>query len=72
MYPKSKLICPHLKGDSVGVICGIVNTPVRSSDDADIRLCMSKRYEVCSIYYRLLRETAIKSISSHTVFEGGV
>lgn len=57
-YPKSNLICPHLKGSSEGASCDVVKTFIKDIVDADIKLCMNRRFEGCSIYYLYLKELA--------------
>lgn len=69
MHTKSNIICPHLIGSPEGAICSFDNELVRNMRDADIRLCMNRRYESCSIYVRLLQKEAIKRISPDAVPE---
>jgi len=63
MYLKSNLLCQYLKGSHEGALCSVMDKFVRSMEDADIRICMSKRYEACSIYIRLLQREAIKLVN---------
>lgn len=50
MCPDSVVFCPHLKGSAQGALCGVVNSFMKDIEDADIRLCMSARFEVCHRY----------------------
>lgn len=44
------IICPHLKGSYDGAVCSSVNKLIKNIEDVTIKLCMSRHYEVCSIY----------------------
>ncbi|MBF0505421.1 MAG: hypothetical protein HQL09_01175 [Nitrospirae bacterium] len=44
-------ICPYLKGTSQGANCGASNRLVKELPDIDIRVCMSRHHEACSIYF---------------------
>ncbi len=71
MHLKGNVICPHLIGSTDGVICGIGNELIRDIGDADIRLCMNRRYEACSIYKASLIEMAVRPFLSEAVPEAG-
>ncbi len=51
MYMERLTICPHLKGSPVGAECLVVNKLVKDMQDVDIRICMSRRHEACSVYF---------------------
>ena len=51
----SYIICPHLKGSMEGSMCGAANSLIKNTEDVDIRLCMSRHHEACSMYMRSLR-----------------
>ncbi|MFN3478901.1 MAG: hypothetical protein ACK415_00815 [Thermodesulfovibrionales bacterium] len=63
MQTKSNVVCPYLKGSINGAICDVTNNFIREMDDAEIRLCMNRRYEVCSIYVRLLQKEALRFVN---------
>lgn len=65
----SNIICPYLIGGSNGITCSVVSKFIRDTEDADIRLCMNRRYEVCSIYVRQLQKEALKYINPGAVTE---
>lgn len=69
MYQKSNVICPHLIGSSEGATCSVVNKFIRYMEDADIRRCINRRYEVCSIYVRQLQKEALRFINHDAVTE---
>ncbi|MBI5026712.1 MAG: hypothetical protein HZC12_08335 [Nitrospirae bacterium] len=71
MYQRSNVICPHLIGSPDGATCSIANEFIRNMEDADIRLCMNRRYEACSIYKSSLIKMAAKSFLSDAVPEAG-
>jgi hypothetical protein len=50
------IICPHLKGSYDGAVCSSVNKLIKNIEDVTIKLCMSRHYEVCSIYRESLQE----------------
>lgn len=64
-----KRICPNIQGGPEGATCGVANEFIRDMEYADIRLCMNRRYESCSIYVRLLQKEAMKRISPDAVPE---
>lgn len=51
----SPVICPHLKGSSEGALCVIVNKFIRDMEDFSIKVCMSRHYEACSLYFSALQ-----------------
>jgi len=63
------LICQHLKGSPDGVKCGVVNTLIRSIEDADIRLCMNRHHEACVYYVLSLRELVLDAADSDRALE---
>ncbi len=65
----SNIICPNLQGDINGAICSVLNSFIRDLDNIDIRLCMSRRYETCSLYVLSLRKMALLSIGEGTISE---
>ncbi len=71
MYMKSNVICPNLQGSSDGATCSVVSKFIMAMEDADIRLCMNRRYEVCSLYVLSLRRIALNSIGSNVALETG-
>lgn len=71
MYTKSNVICPNLQGSSEGATCNVFNSFIRDMEDADIRLCMNRRYEACSLYVLSLRRMALNSIGPDVTLETG-
>ncbi len=63
MGSKSLWICPHLKGSSQGVMCSVQNRLVSIIEDADVKLCTSRHFEVCSIYLTELKHCYEVSLS---------
>jgi hypothetical protein len=64
MYPMKESICKHLKGGPEGARCAVINRLVRSVEDADIRLCMSRRHEACGYYVLFLRQLVLRAARS--------
>jgi len=62
MEMKGNVRCPNLQGGPEGAICGVLNRFIRDMKDTDIRFCMGRRYEVCSLYGLSLRGMALNSI----------
>ena len=54
MHMKS-IMCPHLKGSQEGAVCSFLNTCIKDMEDINLRLCMNRHYEVCSVYRRSLQ-----------------
>jgi|GEM_PF-947127 len=46
----STITCPHLKGSRNGAKCEIVKDYVRNIEEVSIKVCMSKRFEICHVY----------------------
>ncbi len=69
MYQTSYVICPYLAGSPDGLMCSNVNRFIKDMEDGDIRLCMSRRYEVCSMYINILRKMALNSIGNYIEME---
>jgi hypothetical protein len=67
MYQTRGLICQYLKGSSDGALCGVVDTLVRSLEDADIHICMNRHHEACSYYVFSLRRTLVNAVDSDMV-----
>lgn len=67
MHLKSNVICPHLIGSTDGATCSIVNELIRNRSDADIRFCLNRRYEACSIYKSSLIRMAMSPFLSEAV-----
>ena len=44
------IMCPHLKGSLSEAVCGFLNTCIKNREDIDLRLCMHRHYEACSLY----------------------
>lgn len=44
------IICPHLKGSQEGAVCSFNKKLIKDMEDINIRLCMNRHYEVCSVY----------------------
>lgn len=65
----SNIICPYLIGGFDGATCSVVSKFIRDTEDADIKLCMNRRYEVCSIYVRQLQKEASKFINYDAAVE---
>ncbi len=49
------LMCRHLRGSREGAICQATGDFVRNIEDASIKMCMTRRFELCLIYTRTLR-----------------
>jgi hypothetical protein len=48
------IICPHLKGSMDGSVCRATDSLIKNMEDVEIKLCMSRHHEACSIYIRSL------------------
>ncbi len=51
MYMERLSICQYLKGNATGAQCLVVNKPIKDMHDVNIRICMSRRHEACSVYF---------------------
>ncbi len=69
MHPKSNVNCPHLIGGPEGYSCIVFNSFIRDMENADIRLCMSRRYEACFVYIFSLIMMAVKPFLPYTAIE---
>jgi len=49
------IMCPHLKGSREGAVCSHNRKFIKDMEDINIRLCMNRHYEVCSIYMMSLQ-----------------
>ncbi len=49
------IMCPYLKGSHHGAECTIVNDVVRNIENAEIKFCMSRHFEICHVYVSSLR-----------------
>ncbi len=57
MSPRSEIVCQYLEGGREGAKCGAVDRLIKEVEKTDIRICLSRRYEVCCYYKRSLRRT---------------
>ncbi len=64
MFSTKGLICRYLKGSIDGAKCEVINRLIRTTEDADIHLCMSRRHEACVYYVLSLRELVRDSASA--------
>ena len=48
------IFCPHLKGSMEGTVCSISDCLIKDMEGFTVKLCMSRRYEACSMYMRSL------------------
>lgn len=55
------VVCPNLKGSAEGVQCSIANDFIKDIKDIDIKVCMSRHYESCALYFCGLKALAAKS-----------
>jgi len=56
------VMCPHFKGTDHGAECAIAMDIVRNIENADIKLCMSRHFEICPVYFTTLRyESSLRS-----------
>lgn len=49
-------LCPYLRGNVEGVMCSAADKLIKHIEDASIRLCMSRQYEVCTVYRLKLQD----------------
>ena len=49
------VMCPHLRGNSHGAECAVAMELIRNIENADIKFCMSKHFEICHVYFTSLR-----------------
>lgn len=68
MYYRSHSVCPLLKGDEQGVICAVTGEFVRDIVGSSMRICMTRHFEACSIYFDRLLNTDIKPIMAGIAF----
>lgn len=48
---QSLSICPHLKGGDSGARCLAADRLINEMKEINIKICMSRRHEACSIYF---------------------
>lgn len=56
-------LCPYLKGSSCGAVCDAAvsvaeNNLIKDIEDADIKMCTSRHFESCYLYYVILKMKA--------------
>jgi len=51
MNYRNLTICPYLKGSPEGALCAASEKLVKDLIDVDIKVCMSRHHEACSIYF---------------------
>ncbi|MGD0283807.1 MAG: hypothetical protein ABSB95_15780 [Dissulfurispiraceae bacterium] len=51
MFIQQLILCPHLRGNVTGAQCRVVNKSIKDMKDVDIKICMSRRHEACSVYF---------------------
>ncbi len=57
MSPRSEIVCQYLEGGREGAKCGAIDRLIKNIEEADIKICLSRRYEVCRLYKRSLGRT---------------
>ena len=62
MYYRSHSVCPLLKGNDQGAICTVTGEFIRDIAGSDIKICMTRHFEACCIYFNRLLNTDIKPI----------
>ncbi len=62
MSPRSEIVCQYLEGGREGAKCGAIDRLLKNIDEADIRICLSRRYEVCRLYKRSLASNDVNPI----------
>ena len=72
MYIKSSLTCPYLRGGNDGAKCCVEDKLIRNIENADIRFCMHKHFEACTIYVLTLREMALKAVEASAALRQGL
>jgi hypothetical protein len=48
------VICRHLKGSAEGALCMVVNKFIKNMNGFSIKVCMSRHYEACPLYFSAL------------------
>lgn len=61
MNRESKLKCPYLEGHPEGVRCRVQKEFIRNVEEVDMKLCLSRHYEVCHIYFSTLRNMSLNA-----------
>lgn len=51
MYIRSLAICPYLKGTTKGAECAAAKKFIKDIQDIDIKVCLGRHHEACSIYF---------------------
>jgi hypothetical protein len=62
--------CPNLKGSIGGSVCEAASNLITNMEGVEIKLCMSRHHEACSVYKRSLQnmiEFGSYSISLHSL-----
>ena len=60
----SSVMCPYLKGSRDGAVCGIANDLIKNMEGFTIKLCMSRHYEACSLYFGTFQTILEKDLPS--------
>ncbi len=62
--------CPHFRAGTDGAMCCITDRLLRVMEGFQVKLCMSRRHEACSVYMQSLQKMdAYGSYSYFTVAE---
>lgn len=67
MCPEGTLLCPRLKGHVAGARCEAADDFIRNLRGVNIKICMSRRYEVCDLYQHSLGEKRSITLDTDTV-----
>lgn len=62
MYYRSHSVCPLLKGGDEGAVCTVSGEFIRDIAGSNMKICMTRHFESCSIYFDGLRNTDINPI----------
>jgi hypothetical protein len=57
------VICRHLKGSAEGALCMVVNNFIKDMNGFSIKICMSRHYEACPLYFSALQEATKENTS---------
>lgn len=52
----TNVICPYLKGTIDGARCVSTDKLVKEMEGFTVKICMSRRYEVCTLYFTALKD----------------
>ena len=60
---KTLFMCPHLDGSRDGAVCHAADKLIKNIKDINVKICMSRHFEACYIYFSKLQEMNVAAAS---------